>query len=101
LDDCIAVCANCNFQYGSAVSDVINIGFWPSSVSRTSTYLFSSHLLELFDVLHKFIPGTSTGGFIHCLEELSARNGRVNLCDKLHIGVLIVCRFPLSIRCLF
>ena len=81
MDDCIAVCAKCNFKYslyGAAVSDVLDIGFWPSSVSRASNYLFSRRLLELYDILHKFVPGTSTSGFIHCLEEISSRNGRVD-----------------------
>ena len=85
LDDCVAVCSQCNYQYGDTIFDVINAGFWPSSVSRGSfSYLFSCRLLEFYDVLHKFIPGTSIGGLIHTLEELSSRNGRV--CNVLFIG---------------
>ena len=93
MDDCNAVCAKCSFKYGNAVSDVLNIGFWPSSVRRTSNYLFSSRLLELYDVLHKFVPGTSISGFVHSLEEISARNGRVNYLLSLyglHSSILIV-----------
>jgi len=97
LDDCIAVCANCDFTYGDSLADVINAGFWPSS-AHSLNYLFSWQLLRLFDYLHKFVPGTSVMGFLNALEEISAHNGRVIFCRFICILyysiVIYACRFP-------
>ena len=41
--------------------------------------MFSCRLLKFYEILHKFIPGTSIAGFIYTLEEISAFNGRVCL----------------------
>jgi len=69
LDDCLIIRSNCNYQYDDRLSPIVSAGYWPGNVSRDVTYLFSQDLLEFFDILHKFIPSLSTGGFIHTLEK--------------------------------
>ena len=61
------------------MSSILSIGFWPVSVVRNSCYLFSIKLFDLFDLLHKSLPGTSICGFIEAQEHLSHSHGRVYL----------------------
>ena len=77
LDDCNAVCKNCDYRYGDSISSVICAGFWPGNIARSCQYMFSTELFNFFDSLQKFVPRTSIGGFIHTLEHLSSCHGRV------------------------
>lgn len=53
-------------------------GFWPGSVERHSQYLFDIDVFTFFDILQKYNPGLSTSGFLHSLEQFSAKKGRVS-----------------------
>lgn len=79
LDDCMVICSNCSHSYGDTISSILSIGFWPGSVVRNSHYLFSTELLNFFDLLQKCLPGTSISGFVEALEHLSHSHGRVCL----------------------
>ena len=77
LDDCNAVCSNCDYKYGDSISSVICAGFWPGNITRSCQYMFSIELFKFYDTLQKFVPGTSMTGFIRTLEHLSSCHGRV------------------------
>lgn len=78
LDDCYVYCTTCKYKYGDTFSSFINAGFWPGTVARNCQYLFSMEMFEFFNLLQKFLPGTSGTGFIHTLEQLSLQHGRVS-----------------------
>ena len=77
MDDCTLACEHCLYVQDDRLAAVIDSGFWPGNLTRKYQYLVSKKLFAFFDCLHKFLPGTSISGFLHTLEELSARNGRV------------------------
>ena len=79
LHDCYVCCTNCEYKYGDSFSSFINAGFWPGNITRNSQYLFSLEVFKIFDLLQKFLPGTSTTGFLHTLERLSLQHGRVSI----------------------
>ena len=80
FDDCIIICNSCGHRYGNSISSLIYAGFWPGNVTRGLNYLFSVELFRFFDLLQKYLPGTSIAGFIHTLEQLSSHHGRVRKC---------------------
>jgi len=77
LDACTLACDHCSFVLEDMLPSIIDSGFLPGNVARRHQYLFSKKVFDLFDLLHKVLPGTSLSGFLHTLEEVSALNGRV------------------------
>ena len=80
---------------------IIDSGFWPGNLTRSHQYLFSKKVFDMFDLLHKVLPGTSISGFLHSLEEVSALNGRVymyyNFIVQLHAIVSICFQYNLYV----
>ena len=79
LDDCVLLCEDCKYEAKNELCNLIESGFWPGNVARKSNYLFSFELFNLFDKLHKFMPGSSVNGFVQAIKEISQQRGRVCL----------------------
>ena len=93
MDACTLACENCSYLQEDMLPVIIDSGFWPGNIARRCQYLFSKKVFNLFDCLHKMLPGTSVNGFLHTLEEVSACNGRV--CIVIVYSSLIACSFCL------
>ncbi|XP_065905972.1 uncharacterized protein [Dysidea avara] len=85
LDVCTLACEHCSFVLEDMLPAIIDSGFWPGNVARRHQYLFSKKVFDLFDLLHKVLPGTSVSGFLHTLEEVSALNGRLSPTHTNHL----------------
>ena len=98
MDVCTLACEHCSFVLEDMLPAIIDSGFWPGNVARRHQYLFSKKVFDLFDLLHKVLPGTSVSGFLHTLEEVSALNGRVRVVNCTIIYQLhVLCVFHSSL----
>ena len=94
LDDCVVLCEDCKYEAKYELCNLIESGFWPGNVARRANYLFSFELFDLFDKLHKFMPGSSIYGFIQTIEEISRQRGRVCHCTYICTYVcMYVCMY--------
>jgi len=75
----VLLCEDCKYEAKNELCNLIESGFWPGNVARKSNYLFSFELFNLFDKLHKFMPGSSVNGFVQAIKEISQQRGRVCL----------------------
>ena len=71
LDDCLVLCEDYKYEARNELCNLIESGFWPVNVSRKTNYLFSFEVFDLFNNLHKFMPGSFINGFIQTIEEMS------------------------------
>ena len=58
--------------------NLVHTGYWPGSIANI-LYVFSQDVFLKWDILQKRLLGSSEGGFLRSLEDLSFVRERVSL----------------------
>lgn len=70
-------CTDCQKECSPWNTDcIIRAGFWPGSIANMH-YAFQQDLFMFWDLLQKWMPGSSERSFVKSLEQFSAQKGRV------------------------
>ena len=74
------VCSKCRHTIdGFDLANLLCRGFWPGDPDLRSSYIFDQKLLDLWLSISMNLPGSSLSGFLHSLEEISEKHGRVSI----------------------